>query len=779
ILILALGLLFAWRNVGGEGQVTPLGGPTVASETGFGRAEEPGIKKDPRVSALPLVAVRVVVDGGMALSGARVQVDGIERDVTNNKGVAKLRDMVGGQRIEVFAEGCLPWMGRLLPNQTLVEVVLHRGVTIGGLVQDAVSGVALGGASIRIGEGGASEVVTNALGTFTPLLLPAGDPIDLQVQMDGYLTRTIRVDCAGDDHLIISLHSGCRIEGRVLNQEGEPIADARISTDGEQRTSTNEDGRFIVLAQAVSDGSYPCRFHAEGYAGIELQVKPVADALARPEAWSEGRLEVVLVRSAGIRGTLRDADGVPVKSGEVRVLFHSGVSSDVGRRYLTSLPSKARWAPQGSATYRVEDGHFRMDAVLPWMASQSVKLENSASGSKCVVIVQESLEPARWLEVDWRMDGDREEPNQVQLSGVVRVNGTRLRKGHVEWRTESGGEAGSSMVSNGAYSMGIPVGDLTLRVYVLDEKGRDVSAAVLRGEERREVYIPAGVAHVEDFALELELGTIEGRVESASTLQAVVGAPVFVGSGGFTWSGKTDTRGEFKLTAPPGGEFDVGVQVGSVVHMRRGVRCGERIVFSLDGENEISVRAKDERGQPAACSVWWRPAGGVFWQPLQGSQPLDSLGSEATGPVSDGEVEICVVPESTALALEIQRVHAGKLPGGTMDVMLEPGCTLVLEYASGVPSPARRFLLTESEWQSLGVRWKSAFQDKLGTWTLAQELIPFRLLQRREVVLSSDGKAAVDGLLPGNYRVMTSPRFTGHEPSVKVAPSAASHVTIW
>ncbi len=436
----------------------------------------------------------------------------------------------------------------------------------------------------------------------------------------------------------------------------------------------------------------------------------------------------------------------------------------------------------GTRAWPIQDGKFYVEQVLPWTSHTTLELLDGESGERTRKTIHRSLEPGAVHEMRWVLaghGGDEQSGEEVELSGMVNVDGVPMEQGFVEWRQRPKGKAGSCTVAKGRYSGQVPVGEVGLQVYVVGEQGLNVSAAVLRGEHLREVYIPTGAAHIEDFSLELEMGTITGRVESGPAMEAVGDVPVFVGSGLFTWSGTTNASGEFKLRAPRHAEYEVGVYVDSVVHLEDKVRCGQHVRFVVGDALELHVRAKDEIGEPVACSVWWRQGGGKWWSPLQGRAGAETLQSEATGKVAGGTIEICVVPQREDLSAKIESVDSSMAVAGIVDVVLGPGLPLELDVRNKERRGEKLFILSEAEWEALSRRREGKEHAQGGLWTLAQQVIPHRLLQRRELRVGSQGKAAVSGLAPGTYRLMGNTNPTASEPRVEVVGPGVSRVTIW
>jgi protocatechuate 3,4-dioxygenase beta subunit len=124
-----------------------------------------------------------------------------------------------------------------------------------------------------------------------------------------------------DTELTIRLLSGATVTGRIVNSQGEPMADAVVvaMTPGEfkkewryNRIVADEEGRFAFE-------SFPGRVRlraknaAHGVASLDFDVEPGEDHKLAP---------VVLGTSGAIRGVVVDSDGHPVQA--VTVKIHAG-----------------------------------------------------------------------------------------------------------------------------------------------------------------------------------------------------------------------------------------------------------------------------------------------------------------------------------------------------------------------------------------------------------------------------------------------------------------------
>ncbi len=309
--------------------------------------------------------------------------------LTDAEGRFEIADLAAGRYdLEVRASGFAP---ARVPGVRITDdhpradfgtVVLVPGASIEGRVTDP-DGVAVAGAEISIDTGrhrsfisarhSSEEQVqarTDDRGRFVVEDLLPGQPVTLFVTKEGYGSESV----AGllpppEEPLAIVLRVSARLKGKVVDQQGDPIRDARIMAHVDRSVmmasgtmsqrqrpvwaQTGADGSFVV--EDVEPGTLQVTANAEGYqqqvhAGIELA------------AGTEREIDFVLEAGAVVEGTVTTADGEPVVQSFVNVTepvdrFSAGRQVSAGGQTDVEGRYRVTGAPVGPATISVHHNH--------------------------------------------------------------------------------------------------------------------------------------------------------------------------------------------------------------------------------------------------------------------------------------------------------------------------------------------------------------------------------------------------------------------------------------
>ena len=227
--------------------------------------------------------------------------------------------------------------GKAASRVDLGTVVLPPGLTVEGTVVDpqgrpieeAVVSAQPGSfmaARTFLLERGEEPLKTGPDGRFALQGLREGTRIEIQAWKEGYLEGSAGgVDIPAPGPVRIVLEPGVRIAGRVVSEDGKPIAGARVVTfSGEGGTGmmgtrglrggmghADEQGRFELTG--VEPGKLVLRASAPGYLVGEARVEAAAGQA--PE-----EVRIVLRTGAVVTGKVVGPDGAPVAGAEVRVV---------------------------------------------------------------------------------------------------------------------------------------------------------------------------------------------------------------------------------------------------------------------------------------------------------------------------------------------------------------------------------------------------------------------------------------------------------------------------
>jgi RNA polymerase sigma-70 factor (ECF subfamily) len=260
---------------------------------------------------------------------------------------------------------------------------------------------ALEGASLRaIG----SQAVSDAEGRFELRASSLIDATRLTVFLTSYAPREINVQTLGArerlDNIEIVLQRGGVVRGRVVDENGRGVADARIETFATEELAalSGADGRFELTSLPLDASSISLSVRAEGFVRALVH-------------FEDGRLpneeyEVRLEPEFEVTGTVTDESGAPllgVAIGLGRNQFDAevarAVSGDAGRFTLRGASArKARLFAnhEGFAAYDVE--------FEPALQRGPVVITLRKGGSLRGVTVDENGQPLARIHVSLRND---------------------------------------------------------------------------------------------------------------------------------------------------------------------------------------------------------------------------------------------------------------------------------------------------------------------------------------------------------------------------------------
>ena len=430
----------------------------------------------------------------------------------------------------------------------LGTLVLIPGAAIEGRVVDArrrpVEGAGIrvsqpSGSSrmssvLRMAAGRPADATSAADGSFRVTDQQPGSRVGLSVEKDGYVTADVAgVEAPSPEPLEVVLRTASKILGRVVTEDGKPVAGASVQVQPEshggpgfgpgmsgwRRVESEEDGTFEVAD--VPPGRVDVAAGAAGFRRLELGgIEVPADEPLRG-------LELVLVPGAEVRGTVTEADGKPAAGVFVAVtetgsmsLGHDGTMTDADGKYLISgtAPGMRKVLAMDRASRR---------------ASKNVEIE---LGSNVVDLV---------------FEGGVEVSGQVLDAGGVPVAGALVR---IRPSRTSGvprfGRMEASSGSDGSFS----VADVAPGTYDLSATKEGYAPAEL--DEPLEI----GANPVAGLIVRLTSGTtLTGRVlglEYDDLARVEIRAVVSGGS-----IAKPDFEGRYRIPNVPAGEVTVMAEV--------------------------------------------------------------------------------------------------------------------------------------------------------------------------------------------------------------------------
>lgn len=232
---------------------------------------------------------------------------GSRSGTTDARGAFSFEELApGGVELSARAEGFLPGdpVTREVPPDgevTDVRLVLRRGAVVEGRVFDP-SGAPVAGARVNVGRAGGTAVSGDD-GSYRIEGVPEGlRGLFAHHPQFRRFAREMQVE-AGVNTEDVFLEDGWSVSGRTVDEDGEPVAGARVvvraETSRAPATYEAESGEDAAFRVVVSDeGEYRLTAARDGFARSEL---PGLEVRSEP---LEG-VEVVLVRGASVVGTIR------------------------------------------------------------------------------------------------------------------------------------------------------------------------------------------------------------------------------------------------------------------------------------------------------------------------------------------------------------------------------------------------------------------------------------------------------------------------------------------
>jgi hypothetical protein len=205
------------------------------------------------------------------LSGARIFVEGIEKGITDSKGILTLPMQRGKVYLfRVVLEGYQEYNGhQIVESDTayLTLPLIKAPFTIFVSVYDEDNNP-VEGALILLD--GTPEGTTSRYGRAVLMNLTAGNYL-LDVRHDGFVPvrQSLNVAVQGEDIVIPLLYQKENITIRTVEGSGSPVAGVRISLNGEDAGFSSDEGTLPVLLRA--NLSYRITAEKEGYHQVVME----------------------------------------------------------------------------------------------------------------------------------------------------------------------------------------------------------------------------------------------------------------------------------------------------------------------------------------------------------------------------------------------------------------------------------------------------------------------------------------------------------------------------
>lgn len=654
------------------------------------------------LEAAARLAGRVLGDDGAPIAHAAVRVarrpagtDPSRHAVTDAEGAFVLDDLGPGEAtVGATAEGYLSGpelVIELAAGGELggVELRLRRGSTLRGRVRSA-DGEPV--ANARVESAPHVQGQSDAQGRYRLTGVEPGEQV-VTVDHPDFRRRAERIEVRpGANTFDVFLDPGLGVSGRVIGEDGAPLAGARLALRGEGPSSgearSGADGRFEI--GGLVDGTYQLAAQKEGFApsvlpgGVEVRGAPVAG------------LEVVLGRGLSITGELL------------------GVELDDLAQVEVSASSPAGLALDGDVR---PTGRYRLDGLSPgeWVVAAVV----TSTGRRAVVGVELGPgENGRIVDLD--LGAGRTFSGRVLVDGQPAA-GARLRlHGGVPWAggTATTGHDGSFRVE------GVEPGDYELEITQASAGLRHREPQALTGDEHRTIEITTAhlAGRVAEKASGEPLAGVSLRLEAAEG--PVDGLPPRAGTsdadGRFSY--RRLTAGAYRLVAEKAGY----APARAVVEVRSGEATETELVLKPAAGLVLRVSRPAGEMTPSVDVALFDAAGQAA---VAGTYPVEPGGLVRLGSAPAGSWRLVVSAGGSALAVLPIQVSADPV-----DVVLEEaaGLRVVIPELEGSALLAR-IHLTDVRGVPLSLpRRGGALQSQ---WSLFY------------------GRASVDGLPAGSWSI--------------------------
>ena len=450
---------------------------------------------------------------------------------------------------------------------TRKEVRISRGITLNGVVRDAVTRAGIGDAEVALNWAMVGALRTDSSGKFR---FDEGMPRDevsiVHARAPGYGRAEVRLlpDERDEAEVVLDLWPGVELTGVVTSSVGLPVENAYVAAiawvGGEDlnrhdwvAARTDASGRF-VLDDVRSDLPHQLLVEAEGFGRY---LAPVA---IRGSATSDVGT-IVLQPAASIVGRLVDEAGSAVPGRRVALTL---VESGGGFRYLPGETflheSEARSGSDGSFDFfDLGEGRYRLE----------VRGAGPRSAPTEVVLEEAEVEE---VEVEIQLHLGQ------TMAGVVRApDGSTCANVHLRFSPQGGGR--SITVVTGAHG--------EFEVTGFRDTTYKVSSALLtqfwKNDPRKLGRAELQTAPTLDLEIELPWASeLAGTVYLPTGKPAVEAMVMALSDGNIVAAARSSAEGHYTLHVPPDGVFVLTASLDDVAVEREGVRAtGERVDLNL------------------------------------------------------------------------------------------------------------------------------------------------------------------------------------------------------
>lgn len=336
-----------------------------------------------------------------------------------------------------------------------VTLRMHTGGTLQVTVTERAGGTPVAGAEVELRSWLSAltwKATTNADGIATLTGIGAGTPF-LVARANGYAEATMMLGTSGKpdtvEHAALSLAHGAALAGRVVDENGTPVANARViaTNASEPLVDPYRDG--VVTG---ADGTFSLATLAAGTWRITATAGDSAPTTTPPIALdgqhARSGLELRLAAGAVVRGTVNDSSGAPVAAAEVSVVVRGYLPWQMSRQTFTDEHGAFSIGGLASRAVDVVAWHDRgasaiVPADLAAKHEQNVTLTLDITGAITGTVVDRSGQPL----------GDAQVTATPDWSGGTADRAAWSIRGVQEVITDQGGAFRFAGLPDGSYSV--------------------------------------------------------------------------------------------------------------------------------------------------------------------------------------------------------------------------------------------------------------------------------------------------------------------------------------
>jgi len=230
----------------------------------------------------------------------------------------------------------------------------------------------------RFRHGGATS---NERGEISLVVVPGEHSLEVFHSSAGHVSTSIRVEGADPADLNVELTSAGWVRGRVVDQQGEPLAGVSVGLPGFRqrrqsiatwtdlyRATTDDDGCFTIRRLGQERGYY--EFHRSGFASRAVELEDLADRIAAsPGDRCNDAAPIVLTPGAELRGRVADQFGTAVAGANLRLHRHQRP----GGGFALAQPSSVASGEDGSYFFEgLAFGDYSMSGDAPGHAYATI-----------------------------------------------------------------------------------------------------------------------------------------------------------------------------------------------------------------------------------------------------------------------------------------------------------------------------------------------------------------------------------------------------------------------